>query len=256
MTRGAIAAAAAILAAAPILGQATTDEIIAKNLEARGGLENLKAVQTMRLTGTMKAGDDTLPSTLELKRPNKSRWEFTLDGQRAVQAFDGKAGWAWIPFAGQTEPQPMSEPESKEAELQADIDGPLVDYKQKGSRIELVGHDPELRPQDWKLKVTLKTGEVRYVYLDPKTYLQTITVGKRKIDGVEIEVRSEVGDYRKVGALLLPHSFTASTNDGSPSQSLKFDRIELNVPIDDDRFAMPVPKQPGPMSPAPTPVIG
>src|SRR5262245_60748027 len=256
MTRGGIAAAAVLLAAAPVLGQ-TADEIIAKNIEARGGLENLKAVQTMRLTGTMNTGEDELPSVLELKRPNKSRWEFTLDGQRAVQAFDGKGGWMWIPFAGQTEPQPMGEQERKEAEQQADIDGPLVDYKQKGSQIELVGHDPEFRPQDWKLKVTLKSGEVRWVYLDPKTYLQTVTVSKRRIDGVDVEIRSEVGDYKKVGSVVLPHSFTASTNDGGETQSLKFDKIELNVPIDDDRFAMPTPKRGrDPGLPAPTPVIG
>jgi outer membrane lipoprotein-sorting protein len=236
MRSGAIAAAAAVFLAAATGVCQTADEIIAKNLEA---------------------GDDTLPSVLELKRPSKSRWEFTLDGERAVQAFDGKGGWMWIPFAGQTEPQPMPEQEAKDAEQQADIDGPLVDYKQKGSTIELVGHDKDFRPSDWKLKVTLKSGEVRWVYLDGKTYLQTITVSKRKIDGVEVEIRSEVGDYRKVGALLLPHSFTASTNDGGQTQSLQFDKIEVNVPIDDDRFAMPTPKRPGgPVRPTPTPTVG
>ena len=120
---------------------------IAKNVAARGGLEKLKAVKTMRLTGTMKVGDDTMPSVLELKRPNKSRWQFTFDGQTAVQAFDGKAGWMWMPFAGMTEPQAMSAEEKQEAEQQADIDGPLVDYKAKGSTIELVGHDAEFRPR-------------------------------------------------------------------------------------------------------------
>jgi outer membrane lipoprotein-sorting protein len=235
--------AAGILAASPVAGQ-TADELIAKYIAARGGLENLRAVQTMRLTGTMKAGTDSLPSILELKRPNKSRWEFTLEGQTAVEAFDGKGGWTWIPFAGQTEPQPMSDEDSADAELQADIDGPLVDYQKKGSKVELLGHDPAFHPEDWKLKVTLKSGEVRYVYLDPKTYLQTVSVLRRKVDGNDVEVRSEVSDYRKVGAVLLPHAFKASTSDGSQSQTLQFERIDLNVPIDDDRFRMPIPKKP------------
>ena len=87
----------------------------------------------------MKVGDDTMPSLLELKRPNMSRWQFTFDGQTAVQAYDGKTGWMWMPFAGMTEPQAMSSEEKLEAEQQADIDGPLVDYKAKGSKIELVG---------------------------------------------------------------------------------------------------------------------
>jgi outer membrane lipoprotein-sorting protein len=255
MRRTAIAAAG-VLVAALAAGQ-TADELIEKNIAARGGLENLKAVKTMRLTGTMKAGDQTLPSVLELKRPSKSRWQFSLDGQNAVQAFDGKSGWMWIPFAGQTEPQAMSSQELKDAEQQADMDGPLVDYKAKGSKIELVGHDKEFRPEDWKLKVTLKGGEIRYVYLDPKTFLQSVAVMKREIDGVELEIRSEVGDYRKVGPLTLPHSFTATTKDGGETQSLKFDRIELDVPIDDSRFRMPAGAAPTPPpGPQPTPAVG
>jgi outer membrane lipoprotein-sorting protein len=255
MRLAAIAVVGAFMAAlAP--GQ-TADELIARNIAARGGLENLKAVKTMRLTGTMKAGDQTLPSVLELKRPKMSRWEFSLDGQTAVQAFDGKTGWVWIPFAGQAEPQAMSGREAEEAEQQADMDGPLVDFREKGSKVELVGHDPDFRPEDWKLKVALKGGETRYVYLDAKTFLQTVTVMKRELDGVELEIRSEVGDYRKVGPLLLPHSFTATTPDGGQTQSLKFDKIELDVPIDDSRFQMPAQKRPSaPPEPAPTPVVG
>ncbi len=247
--------AGGLLAAAVVAGQ-TADELIEKNIAARGGYEKLKAVQTMRLSGTMKTGNDTLPSTLELKRPNKSRWEFRLENQMAVQAFDGKEGWMWIPFAGQIVPQPMPAEERLEAEQQADIDGPLVDYKQKGEKIELMGHDRNFRPDDWKLKITLKTGEVRYVYLDPKTFLQSVTVTRRKIDGVEVEVRSDVGDYRKVGDLVLPHSFTSTAKDGGPSQSIEFERIELNVPIDDSRFAMPEPKPAGTPGSEPTPTVG
>ena len=249
-------AAAGMLAASLAAGQ-TADELIAKNIAARGGLDNLKAVQTMRLTGAMKAGGDSMPSVLELKRPNMSRWEFTVEGQTAVEAFDGKSGWTWIPFAGQTEPQPMSEEESLDAEQQADLDGPLVDYQKKGSKVELLGHDPDFRPEDWKLKITLKSGEVRFVYLDPKTFLQTVSVLRRKIEGNEVEVRSEVGDYRKVGAVLLPHTFKASAGDGGQAQTLEFERIDLNVPIDDDRFLMPAPKKlPEGVEAAPTPVVG
>ncbi len=249
--------AAAVLAASHAAGQ-TADELIAKNIAARGGLEKLKAVQTMRLTGTMKLGDDAMPSILELKRPNKSRWQFTFEGQTAIQAFDGQSGWMLMPFAGMTEPQAMSPEEKQEAEQQADLDGPLVDYKAKGSAIELVGHDPALRPEDWKLKVTLKSGEVRYVYLDARTYLQTTTVMTRKVEGAEVVIISTIGDYRDVGGLTLPHSFSASTKDGRETQSLVFEKIELNVPIDDARFGKPKgqAKPPAPPGAPPDPAVG
>lgn len=255
MRMRAIAAAAVLVLAASYAAGQTADELIAKNIAARGGLERLKAVQTMRLTGTMKVGDDTMPSVLELKRPNKSRWQFTFEGQTAVQAFDGKAGWMLMPFAGMTEPQAMSPEEMQEAEQQADLDGPLVDSKAKGSAIELVGHDAAFRPQDWKLKVTLKTGEVRYIFLDPKTYLQTATMMTKKIEGADLLVISTIGDYRDEGGLVLPHSFSASTKDGSETQSLAFEKIELNVPIDDARFGKPKAAD-RPAEPAGPPVVG
>jgi outer membrane lipoprotein-sorting protein len=252
----AITAAAVLVLAAAYAGGQTADELIAKNVAARGGLEKLKAVKTMRLTGTMKVGDDPMPALLELKRPNQSRWQFTFDGQTAVQAYDGTAGWMWMPFAGMTEPQAMSAEERQEAEQQADLDGPLVDSKAKGSAIELVGHDAAFRPEDWKLKVTLKSGEVRYVYLDPKTFLQTTTVMTKKIEGNEIVVISTIGDYRNVGGLTLPHSFSASTKDGGETQSLVFEKIELNVPIDDARFGKPKAQDKAPTPPPSDPVVG
>ncbi len=254
-----IAAAAAVLVliASHAAGQ-TADELIAKNVAARGGLEKLKAVQSMRLTGTMKVGDDTMPAVLELKRPNQSRWQFTFDGQTAVQAYDGKAGWVWMPFAGMSEPQAMSAEEKEEAEQQADLDGPLVDYKAKGSKIEAVGHDSKFRPEDWKLKITLKSGEVRYVYLDPKTFLQSATVMTKKLEGNEVVVISTIGDYKEVGGLILPHSFSATTKDGGETQSLVFEKIELNVPIDGARFGKPgtPDKAPTPAGPPAEPVVG
>ena len=254
----AIAAATILVLAASLAAGETADELIAKNVAARGGLEKLKAVKTMRLTGKMKVGDDSMPSILELKRPNMSRWQFTFDGQTAVQAYDGKTGWMWMPFAGMTEPQAMSSEERQEAEQQADIDGPLVDYKAKGSKIELVGHDARFRPEDWKLKVTLKSGEVRYIYLDPKTYLQTTTMMTKKIEGNEVVVISTIGDYRDVGGLTLPHSFSASMKDGGETQSLVFEKIEVNVPIEDERFGKPETpdKPPTPAGPPPDPVVG
>jgi outer membrane lipoprotein-sorting protein len=237
--------AGVVLAAGLSAQTPTADEIVAKNVEARGGLEKIKAVQSMRMTGTMRLGDEGLPTLLEIKRPAKTRWEFTLEGQTAVQAYDGKTAWMTMPFAGITEPQPMSATETADIELQADIDGPLVDAAAKGNTIELVGREKIDGGIDaWHLKIKRRNGDARDLFLDAKTYLQILTVTHRTVDGNEIEIRSRIGDYREVGGLKLPHSFEASAAGVSETQSLKFDKIELNVPIDDSRFEMPKAKPP------------
>ncbi len=218
----------------------TADELVAKNIQARGGMEKIKSVQSMRMTGTMRLGDERLPTTLELKRPGKSRWEFTLDGQTAVQAYDGKTAWMIMPFEGQTEPQIMTDQEAKDIEMQADVDGPLVDAAAKGNTIELVGKETiEGGVEAWHLLVTRKSGEARDLYLDAKTYLPVLAVTKRTADGQTVEIRSKIGDYKSVDGVMLPHSFQASASGVPQTQALEFQKIELNVPIDDSRFAMP-----------------
>lgn len=235
----------------------TAEELIARNIQARGGLAKIKSIQSMRLTGTLSLGDEKMPSVLELKRPHKMRWEFTVDGQTAVQAYDGKAGWIFMPSEGQTAPQAMSAEELEDIARQADMDGPLVDAQAKGNRIELVGPDKVDDRDAWKLKVTLPGGEVRFIDLDAKTYLQILSVTTKSVDGSDVEIESEIGDYRDVGGVLLPHSFEARAKGMRQKQTLKFDKIERDVPIDDSRFQMPEPKKPA-LSPgrSPTPATG
>jgi outer membrane lipoprotein-sorting protein len=222
----------------------TVDELIAKNIEARGGLAKIQAIQSMRLTGTLSVGGATMPSLLEVKRPDKTRWEFTVNGETAVQAYDGTTAWAVVPFAGKTEPEPLSAEDSKDMELQADMDGPLVNYRAKGNRVELMGVEKIADHDAWRLKVTLRNGDVRDVYLDLKTHLQIVTVAHRVVQGRAAEIESELGDYREVGGVLLPHFFETKAQGVSQKQSVRFDRIELNVPIDDSRFRMPAAKKP------------
>jgi len=233
----------------------TADELIAKNIEARGGLEKIQAIQSMRLTGTLSVGDAAMPSLLEVKRPNKTRLEFTFNGQTAVQAYDGTRAWAVVPFAGRAEPEQMSAEDSKDMELQADMDGPLVNYRAKGHRVELMGLEKIADHDAWRLKVTLRNGDVRDVFLDLKTHLQIATVAHRMVQGKPAEIESKVGDYREVGGVLLPYSFETTARGVPQKQSVRFDKIELNVSIEDSRFRMPAAKKPAEApQPTPTPV--
>lgn len=250
-----IAVAAGMLLGAAAASAQTAEELVEKNIRARGGLEKIKSVQSMRMTGTMALGDETAATVLEFKRPGRLRWEFTLDGQTAIQAYDGTTGWAVMPFEGKTEPEKMPAEEVQNLKRQADMDGPLVDYRAKGNRIELLGKGSAGGRDAWELKVTAPDGEERIVFLDAETGLQLKTVARKTVDGNEVEIVSVIGDYREVGGLKLPHSFEASATGVPQSQSMKFERIELNVPLEDSRFAMPKAKTPERPSAAPTPAF-
>jgi hypothetical protein len=134
------------------------------------------------------------------------------------------------------------------------MDGPLVDYRAKGHRVELMGLEKVGGRDAWRLKVILHDGDVRDLYLDLKTHLQIASIARRTVRGRPVEVESELGDYREVGGVLLPHSFETRVKGVRETQSVRFDKIELNVPIDDSRFSRPPVKEPSRVpQPAPTP---
>ena len=154
MIRKLLAGFVLALCAVPATAQ-TIDDIIARNLKARGGLENIKAVQTLRTTGTMTLGPGIeVPVVIEQKRPNMMRMDVTLQGVTIVQAYDGKTGWQINPMQGRTNPEPLPEEALRQMDLQADVDGsPLVDYKAKGSTAELIGKDKVEGADAYKIQV-------------------------------------------------------------------------------------------------------
>jgi hypothetical protein len=221
----------------------TVDDIIAKNIKARGGLEKLKAVKTMRMTGHMSVGPGTeAPMVIEVKRPDKLRLDITVQGMTLTQAYDGKVGWQINPFGGSKNAEPMSAEELKEAAEQADMDGPLVDWKAKGHKVELVGKEKVEGTDVYKLKVTLKNGNVRYFFIDADSYLDIKGEAKRSVRGTEVETEQTIGDYKEVGGLLIPHSFEGGAKGKPEKQKITVEKIELDVPVEDARFAMPAKK--------------
>jgi hypothetical protein len=232
-------AAVAALAAAPLPAQ-SVDEIIAKNVAARGGMQKIKAVESVRMTGRMSLMQGLeVPVVLEMKRPNRMRMDIVVQGMTGSQAFDGKGGWQLMPFGGRKDAEPLGPEETKDAEEQADMDGPLVDYKAKGHTVELVGKEAVEGSDAYKLKVTLKNGDVRYFFLDAEHFLEIRGEGKRHVRGTETETESSIGDYKEVGGLMLPHAFEMGPKGSPQKQKLPVEKIELNVPIDDARFTMP-----------------
>lgn len=225
-------------------GPETVDEILAKHVEAMGGLKKLEAVKTMKMTGKMMFGGGMeAPMTIEFKRPNKVRIEFTFQGMTGIQAFDGKTGWIVMPFMGKTDPEKMPPDQVKEIEDQADFEGPLVNYKKKGHKVELEGKDEIEGAEVYKLKVTKKNGDVELYYLDAEYYLIVQMKGKRKFQGTEIEYEVSMGDYKEIDGLMFPHSIEPKMGGAPGGAAMTFDKIDLGVDISDERFAMPEAKK-------------
>lgn len=238
-----LAAAAIGPSAAPAQ---SVDEILAKHIEARRGMAKMKAIDTMRLTARMTVGPGLeAPVVIEGKRPNSMRMEFTIQGLTAVQAYDGTTGWMIMPFQGKLDPEALPDEELKEVAEQADFDGPLVDAKQKGHTVELAGKEDVEGTPTYKLKVTLKSGGVRYMYLDADSFLTIKEEATRTIRGTERETESILGDYKAVDGLMLPHSIESSPKGSPEKQKITIEKVDLNPAIDDSRFKMPTPARPG-----------
>lgn len=232
----------------PLVSAQTADEVIAKAIAARGGIEKLKAIQTQRLTGNITIGDNPPgPFMVEMKRGGKMRQEMTVGGQNATRMTDGVAGWKFgSDGQGNTEPEPLDAGELKNMAGGADIDGPLVDYKAKGNQVELEGKEKVDGNDAFKLKITQKDGQLRYDYIDASSYLEVKWQGEIEAGNKKFVAESFFKDYRPVDGVMY-HYVIESDTIGTPyKQKLVFDKIEVNIPIDDSVFGKPLP-------PAPTP---
>jgi photosystem II stability/assembly factor-like uncharacterized protein len=239
MHRGLLALAGLGLFVLPLSAQ-TTDEILAKYIKNIGGSEHIRAIRTLRRSGKLSMGGGFEAVIVrENKRPNMVRQEFTLQGMTAVVAYDGHSGWKIEPFQGKKDAEPLGEDELKAILEDADFDGPLIDYQDKGNKIEFVGLEPVEGTDALKLKVTLKNGDIRYFFMDADYYVPIKIETKRMVRGAEREYVSTLGDYKEVAGVYLPHSIETSPKGTTETQKLIYKKIVANEPIADDHFRQP-----------------
>ena len=218
----------------------SADEIVAKYLTNVGGMDKIQAVTTLRRAGKVILGGGFEAGVVqESKRPNKVRQEFLFQGMTGVNAYDGKTGWKIEPWQGKKDPEALSEEEMKQIVEDADFDEPLVNYRQKGNKVEFVGTEQVEGTDVYKLKVTLASGDLRYYYMDTDYYVPIKVEIKRMIRGAEQEFETTLGDYKAVAGWYLPYSIETTRKGSEDTQKITFEKIEANVPIDDGRFAKP-----------------
>ena len=254
-------------------------EVVDKNVAARGGLQAWRSVQTMTMEGKMGVGGNQratlptpmpgkkggqivtpqrpaeevqLPFVMELARPRKMRLELQFNGQTAVQVYDGTNGWKLRPFLNRRDVEPFSPEEIKRASKQSDLDGQLIDYAAKGTRVELDGVERVEEREAYKLKLTLKNGDVTHVWIDAQTFLETKVEGQpRRLDGTDHPVEVYYRDYRAVNGLQVPfvletkvlpvaHTALGLKDTPVPVERITVEKVTVNPKLDDAYFTKPV----------------
>lgn len=230
-------------AASPAASAITADELVARNLEAKGGAARLQAVRSIQRSGKLIVGGGQfeLGYVDTRSRPESIRVDATLQGLTLVQAWDGEAGWKINPFQGRKDPERVPDEEVKGLIEDADIDGPIIDYRAKGSLLAYLGTEDIEGTLAHKLKVTHDTGDVQYVYLDPDYFLEIRVETQRQVRGVEQISVTDLGDYEAVGGVYWPMSIESGPKDSSDRQIIVFDKAEVNPPLDEAMFRFPAP---------------
>jgi hypothetical protein len=258
MTRGylkavsvatALTAALASQAALAAEGGAGAAQIVERNVAARGGLQAWRAVNTLTMSGQIDVGGTKpvkLPYVMTMKRPRKNRFELNFDNQVAYQVYDGNQGWKVRPFLGRNTPEPYTPAEAKSAAETADLDGPLIDYAAKGSKVSMEGMDTVDGHRAYKILLTTKDGVQRHVWIDASSYLELKMEGDpRRLDGRMHAVSVYYRDYHRENGLMVPHLLETSVTGVRQKHQMTIQRVSNNQPVDDALFARPqLPAQP------------
>lgn len=223
----------------------TAEELVAKNIEAKGGMDKIKALKSLRMTAKFDSGGFKADIGQESKRPDMLRQSFSVQGMTQVEAYDGTTGWQINPFQGRKDPELLGDQELRNVIEDADFDGPLVDYQAKGNKVEYMGKDQVDGDDVYKLKVTLKNGDIFYYDLDPDTYIEIQIEKQRFVRGAVRESVTLLGSYKPVNGVMFPYSIVSGPkNHPEDGGKVTIQKIEANVPVDDKDFKMPSAPEP------------
>jgi hypothetical protein len=256
----------------------TASQIVEKNVAARGGLQAWRGVGTLVVTGKMDAGSGDsvarsekiaregmgatvkrsragdpaladkatadrqvqLPFTLEMKRPGKSRLEIQFAGKMAVQVYDGTNGWKLRPYLNRNDAEPFTAQEAKAAAGKGDMEGPLIDYAAKGTKVDFENVEPVDGHAAYKLKLTMKSGDVQHVWIDAHSFLDVKIEGiPRRMDGRIHSVYVFQRDFRSVQGVMVPFLLETAVDGYPVGHKTVIEKVTLNQKLDDSAFTKP-----------------
>jgi hypothetical protein len=221
----------------------SVDQIVERNIAARGGVAAWRSVKTLTIAGDLDAGgkpSHTLPFVLKEKRPRRSRLEIVFKDQTSVQVYDGTQGWKVRPFLNRNEVETFTPAEAKSAAAEQDLDGPLVDYAAKGTQVALAGTEPVEGHPAYKLKLTLRNGDKRNLWIDAASFLELKMEGEpRKLDGKQHNVAVYFRDYKTDHGLTTPRVQETAVGGVKQTYKMTISRVAVNEPMDDSLFQKP-----------------
>lgn len=218
----------------------SADEIIAKNLKVRGGIEKIKAIKTQRIVGEISFGSNPAnPFMVEMKKQGKMKVEIVINGKKIIRTTNGKTGWVLNPFSGSDSVRPMTTDGLKNSAGSAEIEGPLVDYKAKGNKIEIAGKEKVGGRDAYKLIVTMKDGDVRDDYIDCESFLEVKWIGNILTNGKAVKVETYFRNYKKVDGIMYAFLLDTDTPGTASKQKIEIKKVEINLPLNDLLFEKP-----------------
>lgn len=220
----------------------TVDQVVAKAIEALGGLDRWDQVQSLRYSGSFSTFSSSRPFQIQRKRPNLYRFDHYFgDGERTL-AFDGETAW-WLNLAlAARVPWPEETPIADAIEILGDAEfgSPLLDYQQKGHRVTLEGLTDYDGEPAWEVKIHLAHGGVETWYFDPQTFLPVVRISSGSDLRQPTTKKVFFLAYQEFDGLVLPHRMDIEL--GFRYQSLEVEKVEINPEIADDLFRMPLPE--------------
>jgi hypothetical protein len=229
----------------------STDTIVQRYATARGGLTAIKAIRSLKMSGTLRPGgfDVVMKYDETVSRPGSVRIDATLQGLTVVQSYDGATGWQIQPFQGRKDPADVSADDAKSLAEEADFETPLIDAAAKGARIENLGVTDIDDAPAYVLHVTLKNGDDETWYIDPDVFLPVRMVTHQKVRGSDVYNQTDYGDYEKVAGVYFPFEVASGPKGSTVQQRVTYETVEANTPVDPGAFARPA-------APAATPAAG
>jgi hypothetical protein len=251
--RGSWIVALSLLTCPRLASADALDDVVSQTLLALGGAEHLRASQTRLTVGKISFdGGGANPFTVEQKRPNRLHMEIYFPTGVLVRAYDGVKGWQASPFAERKEAEAMSVEDTRNIAEEAEFDDPLLDWRARGSRLLLVGKESLQGRPAYRIRMTARSGLVQELLIDSATHLRVGWEGTRSVNGAETVFLSTFADYRTVAGIQFPFRISSRAMGNENRQEIVITRVELDTPIDDARFALPIrASEKPPVSPKP-----